>query len=44
MYTSRILHECTEERTAVLEKQKRQIAMLHDSLYTLKVSRSLSPH
>ena len=37
-YTSRTLHEHTEERTAVLEKQKHQIALLHDSLHNLKVS------
>ena len=43
MYTSRTLRECTEERTIVLEKHKRQIAMLHDSLHTLKVAGSLHP-
>ncbi|CAL5219657.1 g1539 [Coccomyxa viridis] len=36
MFTSRTLYESTEERTAMLEKQKRQIAVLHDSLHTLK--------
>ena len=41
MYTSRTLHESTEERTALLERQKRHIAMLHNLLHTLKVSCSL---
>ena len=41
MYTSRTLHESTQERTAMLERQKRHIAMLHNMLYDLKVYCSL---
>ena len=34
----RTLHEQTEERSAILKQQKRQLAALRDSLHTLKVS------
>ena len=37
-YARRTLHEQTEERSAILEQQKRQLAALRDSLHTLKVS------
>ena len=43
-YARRTLHEQTEERSAILEQQKRQLAALRDSLHTLKVSSNSLEH